>query len=427
MNKQTLATGMVCTPAEQTDDIKRLGDLTNSELESLFRCNVTMAEGRKQFVQKYNELNFAGKLQWSHKDEDTVASGDEFVAFMKFKARFDEVSTLMISMIEGNHRLLCIFFTYALRKVHKLSTLTTDKAEEGAALTVEYLRKKGVEINGDALVVEGSTGVRDGVRRVISDSTTLMVNLNLSIPTRENCGKRPVGTLLNECRGESRHYALAKRESSSQTDFMYLTEVINKAIPRRTNGVVKQTRVVSARKLSNTFKIEGVEFLASPGKKERKKWAAKLVSYTKGDSASSLTTSVDKIPKTYPFRQESWEQIKAGTSESTDMTELNLFVVGRVILAYCMKTYGGSSDDAIDDMVLVFIEKNVYNFSGDWRCNKIRKIGSDGNKGAAAGVCVMSLYVVGNVFKVQEDVLTVFDTLGRGELSQTHHWNGLSK
>eukprot|EP00985_Skeletonema_marinoi_P033934 scaffold42642_cov394-Skeletonema_marinoi.AAC.1 len=60
-------------------------------------------------------------------------------------------------MIEGNHRLLCIFFTYALRKVHKLSTLTTDKAEEGAALTVEYLRKKGVEINGDALVVEGST------------------------------------------------------------------------------------------------------------------------------------------------------------------------------------------------------------------------------------------------------------------------------
>eukprot|EP00985_Skeletonema_marinoi_P013489 scaffold6707_cov99-Skeletonema_marinoi.AAC.2 len=52
-----------------------------------------------------------------------------------------------------------------------------------------------------------------------------------------------------------------------------------------------------------------------------------------------------------------------------------------------MKTYGGSSDDAIDDMVLVFIEKNVYNFSGDWRCNKIRKIGSDGNKGAAAGVC----------------------------------------
>ena len=422
-----LATGMVCTPAEQTDDIKRLGALTRSELESLLQYNVTMAEGRMQFVQKYNELNFADKLQWSQKNEDMVASEDEFIAFMKFKAQVDAVSSLMISMIEGNHRLLCIFFTYALRKVHKLSALTTEKAKEGEGLTVEYLRKKGVAINGDILVVEGSTDVRDGVRRVIHDDTTLMVNLNLSIPTSENCEKCPVGTLLNECRGESSQYALAKKASSSQTDFMHLAEVLNKAIPRRSDGSVKQTRLEVVRKLSGKFEIEGEKFNTSPSTTERKKWAARLVSSTKGDSACSLTITVDEISKTYPLRRECWKQIKAGKKERTDLNELNLFVVGRVILAYCMKTHGGSSDDAIDDMVRVFIEKSVYNFSGDWRCNKISKIGSDGNKGVAAGVCVMSLYVVGNVFKVQEDVLKLFDTLGRGELSQTHHWNGLRK
>eukprot|EP00984_Skeletonema_dohrnii_P029962 scaffold20980_cov66-Skeletonema_dohrnii-CCMP3373.AAC.1 len=131
-----------------------------------------------------------------------------------------------------------------------------------------------------------------------------MVNLNLSIPTSENCEKCPVGTLLNECRGESSQYALAKKASSSQTDFMHLAEVLNKAIPRRSDGSVKQTKLEIVRKLSGKFEIEGEKFNTSPSTTEKKKWAARLVSSTKGDSACSLTITVDDISKTYPLRRE---------------------------------------------------------------------------------------------------------------------------
>eukprot|EP00984_Skeletonema_dohrnii_P028828 scaffold18977_cov76-Skeletonema_dohrnii-CCMP3373.AAC.3 len=206
------------------------------------------------------------------------------------------------------------------------------------------------------------------------------------------------------------------KDSSSETDFMHLTEVLNNAIPRRRGTEVIED--IYNRRQGN---------IHLPKEKVRSKWADQVARYTKGEAARSLQIYLTGVPKTFPFRGESYEQIRAGKSDTTDLTELNLFVLGRVIQTYCMKKHGGSSDDTIDDMVRDFLDKSVYNFSGDWKCNKINNIGSDANKGVAAGVFVQAMYVVGNVFKVQEEVVTLFDSLGRGHLSQQQHWNGLSK
>ena len=142
MNSRIARASQVCNPAEQTQDMKLLNALSDSTLHNLLSKNVATARGRLEFVKIYNEIGFAqGKLKWGNSDEEEANKSErgDFAGFMEFKRRFDSVNTLMFSMEEGNHRSICVFFTYALRKVHSRATISEDPPEKDDTLTMEYL------------------------------------------------------------------------------------------------------------------------------------------------------------------------------------------------------------------------------------------------------------------------------------------------
>ena len=447
MNSKTPADGLVCTPAEQTEEMKKAAKLSSSQLESLLRHNITSRDGRLNFVTCYNELGITESFNWSAAKEDACRGENEFIVFMKFKKEFDEVNRFMISMIEGNNRFLCMTYTYALRKVHRLASLTMEEMTAEEMLTVEYLEKRGESINENILTREGDSSVEEGVLKTFQNDETMLVNLNLSIPTQENSDEYTVEEYLRELRGESMNYADSKIDSSKPTDFLVVTDALYNAYPRDDRKEVKRwydtARIIPDEFTLNGHKLKTKSRKWDPASKKEKggkrpeNWARKVVTLFEDHLDQSMTIDLKK-PKDdesrmriaeFPFRGESYDAIVHGKSDTADLIELNLMRMSIELIPYCMKQHGDSSDDKINQVMAHLVEKNFYNYSGNKRTIVVDKVGlgSETMKGLVTALFIMSMYVVGSIYREQNNTVRLFDTLGRGTLSQGEHWNGLSK
>lgn len=456
------AEGMVCTPAKQTESMMNFASLSEEKLKKLLSNNLATREGRKNFVRLYNKLMLGtDAFEWTAEDEsddDTDDSG--FKTFWKYKIRFDTVNRVFISMVEGNHRLLCIFYSFALRKVHKSARLTAGPPKDDEGLTKEYLLKRGADVNASILTKEGNTLVKEGVSRVFHHAEQLEVSLTLKIPTSENSKKCPIGDCFIEpLRKISKEYSASKQKSSKPSDFAFVAELLYDGYSRLRDGTLKK-RVSADWKMGKTFSIgdtvvetKKVNMVnidtvsknrlanALLGNETRENWSRSIRDGLSniGDGRLKVTMVKDNGKKKkkkgsnkseeeeeyytmeYPLRSETYQLLKNGTTNSTDVSELNLIVLSNHIVPYAFKKQGGDSEIVIDRAMMTLLNSNTLNSSGERK--NIKDIGEDANKGLAAAMMILTMYEVGSIYNDQNDVVRLFEEMARGTLNNKSHWN----
>lgn len=206
------STGVVATPAAQTKLLIGLREMSEAHFVSLFSCNLFTAKGRSSFVKHWNRLDFTENFEWAERNDQECGELNQFQCFLRFKKALDNVK-VMVSAIEGNNRMMPFLFTAAERKVHPKSTIDENKPNEKERLTEEYLKSRPSSISNSVLTKEGSTSISEGVRRMMTNTDELMINLNATFPTKENDEYYPVTQMLTDCRESSLQYSKAKTGS----------------------------------------------------------------------------------------------------------------------------------------------------------------------------------------------------------------------
>jgi len=441
--------------------------LSEEQLKKLLSNNLATREGRKNFARLYNKLmKGTDAFKWTAEDEsddDTDDSG--FKTFWKYKTRFDTVNCVFISMVEGNHRLLCIIYTFALRKVHKSARLTAGPPKDDEGLTKEYLLKRGADVNASILTKEGNTLVKEGVRRVFHSAEQLEVSLTLKIPTSENSKECPIGDgFIEPLRKISKEYSASKQKSSKPSDFAFVAELLYDGYSRKKDGTLK-SQVSTDWKMGKTFSIgdtvvetKKVNMVnidtvsktsknrlanALLGNEARQAWSRSIRDGLSniGDGRIKVTMVKDNGKKKkkkkkgsnkseeeeesytmeYPFRSETYQLLKNGTTNITDVSELNLIVLSNHIVPYAFKMQGGDSEIVIDGAMMTLLNSNTLNSSGERK--NIKDIGEDANKGLAAAMMILTMYEVGSIYNDQNDVVRLFEEMARGTLNNKSHWN----
>ena len=433
----------VCTPCEQTKELQALGGLTAEQCVDLFQHNLFTSEGRIEFVKKYNALALKGgnkKMKWTQSNEDELNKkyGNDvmavFLKFFAFKAKFDKVSTIMISMIEGNHRLLCLLFTLAGRKVNQLCGVLLHEPQPKEKLTLEYLEKVGKHMNGSFLDEEGDTWLMKQVEEFMtSDTVAMMVNMNMSVPLVPNSEVYPVTELLEWGQEESRKYTEAKKESSEKSVFVELSEIIGDGYQMK-DGVPGE-KYTNRRVVSDVMVVgDGVEVDLTPKKGEEEAWVGKIMANLTVEAAKlelglqhATKGNGEWVTTMYPWPQERYRQMAKGGKAKTELGELRLIIVGRRVLEFCMTKYGDSPQDAKDATWAKILRERLMNYSIDRRWMKLGKMGDDANRGLAAGAFVLSLFTVGGLFDKRVEVYDFIRTLGFAHHDQKQYWTGLSK
>ena len=88
---------------------------------------------------------------------------------------------------------------------------------------------------------------------------------------------------------------------------------------------------------------------------------------------------------------------------------------------------GETSADVVDERVRMIVENELLNPSESKKFTKFRDIGKDHQRGTCAFVMIQAFYTAGSIYGKLDKILRVFDSLGKDQLSQKQHWNGLSK
>lgn len=429
---------LICSPAKQTNAIRAFGAMTKVDLIDLFKENLFTGDGRINFIKKYNAIDGISNIVWSQVNEDELEAQYAenemrvFHKFFKFKAEFDKVNTLMISMLEGLHRLLCLLYTLLGRKVHALTDASVTEPTSVEKLSVEYLKSVGKHTNENILVEEGTTWVMQDVEQFMTSVTdALMVNMNLSVPLVSNSSNYTVSGLLKQCLEESKKYAETKKNSSSRSDFAHIAETLGK--------VYKKGRFTGAREVSDTMEVgDGVQIDVTPKAKKREEWVKKMMAnLIVRDPRMELQLRKIKndgngewVTCAHPLKQDNYKQMFVGKSTETDLGELNQIVIGRCLLDYCMKKFGSSSQEEIDKIFETILEKRLFNLSTDRRwlpTTSSLYMGEDASKGVAAAAFVLAMHTVGGIYDCQIEVHDFFKNLGFAHSDQIQHWGGMSK
>lgn len=448
--------GIVCTPAEQTPDIKALADMSPSDLQSLTCNNLYTKKGRLSYVENYDRLYGEGKF-WTEEDETEQAEKykDEELAyyfiFMAFKKQHDKNSTLMSSMNEGNHRVQCVNNTAGATKVHqKVRRREASNPNKESLLTKEYLMKEGKAINENFLFVEGDTSVVSGIRAVMENDSNLMVRVNFSIPTRANDAVHPVGLDLIHHRNESMRFAREKHTSSDQSDFKPVAEEFKQVFQTSGQPASDELKKVY-RKLCVNLKGKKMNYYVRPGNnKEEDDWAGTILRVVNRETIHTMRIKVGDEIVSYPFRPENLRQLIMRTRTrkpdpdrekfnrevdcfrddlEVDIVEITLFHFGTILFQYCMKRHGGAADDEIRETCKMILAQRLYNLSRKRRHDTkfLPKLGDDKHKGVAVAIYLQSMYVTGALYKREREVITCIGNLGIASRDQEQHYNFLSK
>lgn len=429
------STGVVCTPATQTKLLVGLREMSKIEYERLLSCNLFIQEGRSSFVKHWNEQSFTEKLEWSERNEKECDELNLFQRFFQFKKVFDVVNTTMVSAIEGNNRLMTFMHTAAERKVHPKSTIDENEPSDKERLTREYLRTNPSLISNTVLKVEGTTRISEGVEKVMSNTNELIINVNATFPTKENDKTYPAAQMLMDCRESSGEYARTKHDSNIKPTFDKVTEILNKCIARTEDGQAKYqeddvwTYGEECKLRNKRTNTSEVLLMTTTGKKNQKDWADKFINLVNDSDLTEmkLLAKVNSETKRFPFVAESQKQINAGEKHKKDLTELSLLMMCRKMITYCSATVGDASQQEIDEKVEKIVADELLNLSESKKFTKMKKLGSETHRGTCAFIMIQSFYTVGCIYRKQDKVLRLFDSLGKGQISQKQHWNGLSK
>ena len=447
------SSGPQCTPCEQTQDLKVFQALSLDDLIMLFSNNVATSDGRKNFAEQYNRHNFQNKFIWKDEEEKEVESDSAWTAFMKFKKSFDGINTLMISMEEGNHRLLASFFTLAGRKAHPMSKLTMEEPTQGEKLTPEYLRKEGKNIDQNKLTKEGGTDLQTKILAIFLDEDAKQVSVNglLCIPIRANTKEYPVKNTLRTCVVRSKSLTVAKHVSSERTSLMEIAEIMKTG---------NSTNVVESGVVFNEcfYKslVDGklaMFYLSKGGEKKKKKGKKKKEEVSKDTVIANplrcftdyeiFCTGACITPKVYVkskegnkvmcYFAESYSDTAKGAKDSFDLHELNLLIIGPLIFEICLRQ-GGMDREKRLQIAEYFASHGYFNLSFNRNMQNMpdidylgEKIGDYGNGKLANAVFLENLLTAACLFGRGEDAVRLIDSLGREQKDQTLYWEGMSK
>ena len=462
MGSVVRSSGPQCTPCEQTQDLKALQTLSLDDLNMLFGNNVATSTGRMNFAKEYNRHKFQREFIWGEKEEKDVELDSAWMAFMKFKNAFDKINTLMISMEEGNHRLLASFFTFAGRKAHPLSKLTMEEATPLEKLTLEYLREEGININQNKLTKEGGTDLQSTILDTFLDvkGTQVTVNGLFCIPIRANTKEYPVENTLSISVVRSRSLTVSKHVSSEGTFLMEIasilktgndTNVINSGVVfekcsyETLDGSIKSFELrkpkinapktkkrgsnINKKKKSKKEEVSNDTVLENPLRE-----FTNYESFCKGDCRAPrvfLSNKEGDVVTCY-FEQDYTDTAK-GAKDIFDLHELNLLIIGPLIFEVCLKQ-GGMDREKREQIADYFASHGYFNLSFDRRMKKmpeidylIGKIGDYSNDKLAKAVFMESMYTAGLLFNKGDDALRLIDTWGRERKEQSLFWDGMSK
>ena len=428
------STGVVCTPAKQTQLLVGLREMSKIDFERLFSCNLFLPDGRSSFAKHWNDLSFTEKLEWSERNEKECDGLNLFQRFFQFKKVLDVVNTAMVSAIEGNNRLMTFMHTAAERKVHPKSTIDENEPSDKERLTREYLRTKPSLISNTVLSVEGTTRISEGVEKVMSNTNELIIRVNATFPTKENDKTYPAAQMLMDCRELSADYARAKHDSNTKPSFDKVTEILNKCIARSEDGQAKYQEgdvltYGEECRLKNKRTGTAETLLMTTTGKTKKGWADQFIELFNDSDLTDmkLQAKVNNETKKFPFVAESLKQINEGEKHRKDLTELSLLMMCREMITYCCTTVGDASQQEIDERVEKIVADELLNLSESKKFTKMKQLGSENHRGTCAFIMIQSFYTVGCIYRKQDKVLRLFDSLGKGQISQKQHWNGLSK
>lgn len=456
------SSGPQCTPCEQTQDLKVFQALSIDDLIMLFGNNVATSSGRMNFAEQYNRHNFQKKFIWKDEEEKNVESDSAWTAFMKFKKAFDGINTLMISMEEGNHRLIASFFTFAGRKAHPKSKLTMEEPPPIEQLTPEYLKKEGKNINQNKLTKEGGTNLQSKILAIFLDvkGTHVCVNGLLCIPNRANTKEYPVENTLKTCVVRSRSLTVAKHVSSERTCLMEIATIMktgnstnvvnsgvvfNKCFYVSLDGELKMFGLSKPK--NNAPKTKKGDSNGGKKKKTKKEEVSNdavlanplrhytdYESFCNGDCNTKnvyVTSEAGDVVRCY-FAQNYTDTAK-GAKEKFDFHELNLLITGPLIFEVCLKQ-GGLDREKREQIAEYFASHGYYNLSFNRSMQKMPdidylggKIGDYSNDKIAKAVFIENIHTAACLFDRGEDAVRLIDSLGREQKDQSHYWDGLSK
>ncbi len=430
------STGVVATPAAQTKLLIGLREMTEAHFVSLFSCNLFTAKGRSSFVEHWNRLDFTENFEWAERNEQECGELNQFQCFLRFKKALDSVNTVMVSAIEGNNRMMSFLFTAAERKVHPNSTIDENEPNEKERLTEEYLKSSPSSISNSVLKKEGSTSISEGVQKMMTNTDELMINLNATFPTMENDEYYPVTQMLTDCRESSLQYCKAKTGSNRGSDFDPVTKIVNQCIARTPDGealywgddVQKYGDKLKLRSKKNKD-VKGFLSMTTATPKSRREFAETFFNVTSdcGLADTKLLVKAGNETLKFPFPAESLKQLNAGKKHKKDLVEMNLNIMVRPLLEYCSTICGETSADEVDERVRTIVENEQTNLSESKKFTKFKDIGKDYQRGTCAFVMIQAFYTAGGIYGKLDKILRLFDTLGKDQLSQKQHWNGLSK
>lgn len=429
------STGVVATPAAQTKLLIGLRELSESHFVSLFSCNLFTAEGRSSFVKHWNRLDFTENFEWSEHNAEECGELNQFQSFLRFKKALDNVNTVMVSAIEGNNRMMTFLFTAAERKVHPKSTIDENEPNEKERLTKEYLKSKPSSISNSVLTKEGSTSISEGVGRMMTNTDELMINLNATFPTKENDEYYPVTQMLADCRESSLQYCKAKIGSNRQSGFDPVTKMMNQCIARTPDGEALywgddvQTYGDTLKLRNKKTAVTGYLSMTTTTAKTKKEFAETFFNVTSdcGLTDTKLRVKAGTVKIKFPFPAESMKQLNSGKKHRKDLVEMNQLMMCYPLLEYCSTICGETSADVVDERVRMIVENELLNPSESKKFTKFKDIGKDHQRGTCAFVMIQAFYTAGSIYGKLDKILRVFDSLGKDQLSQKQHWNGLSK
>lgn len=438
--------GLVCTPSEQTKDIKSFASLDKTQIELLGENNLYTKRGRRFFYKKYNKYFGIDIEWWTEENENNLErkhKDDElgfYFSFVEFQRKFSKQCSLMASMNEGNHRVQCISYTAAGRKVHKLVRLEASHPDEKSLLSKEYLMKGGDGINDNFLFTEGRTTVTESIGRVMRNDDELMVDVYFSIPTKENNATHPLSNLLDHWKKESRDFAEDKKNSSDRSDFKEVAASLKQAY--MTTGQTESSELLTiGRSFKLTVNGEEKKIYTKPseeGEEGAARWAKTILRFVNADTINTLRVKVDGKYEGYPLLPETLKQLRLAAKTkvkwSTDNTpvdhvEINLMHLGTQWLYYCIKHHGGAGDDFIHEIAKAFLTGRRYNLSIKRKTGKdfLVSLGDDTYKGVAAAFYVQCMYLTGAMFNRKNEVVSSIGNIGIASLVQDKNWNYMSK